>query len=170
MSLISKLFKIIYYLFFAFVIVIGILLIVSVFPITGNFKFLIVQSGSMEPTIKLGSVLMVKPAKDYKIGDIITFKNPKKPKELISHRIVNIENSENKIFYTTKGDANEDPDTEKVAKDEVFGKVLFSVPYLGYAVDFAKKPIGFALIIIIPAAVVIFDEAKNIWQEIKKKK
>ena len=113
---------------------------------------------------------MVKPAKDYKIGDIITFKNPKKPKELISHRIVNIENSENKIFYTTKGDANEDPDTEKVAKDEVFGKVLFSVPYLGYAVDFAKKPIGFALIIIIPAAVVIFDEAKNIWQEIKKSK
>ena len=165
-----NIFKIIYYIFIAFIVIIAVLLIVSVFPITGNYKFLVVQSGSMEPTIKMGAILMTKPTKDYKIGDIITFKNPEKEQELVSHRIVDLEVKNGKTYYTTKGDANEDPDTGKVAKDEVVGKVLFSVPYLGFAVDFAKRPIGFALIIIVPSVIVIFDEVKNIWQEIKKKK
>ena len=165
-----NIFKIIYYIFIAFIVIIAVLLIVSVFPITGNYKFLVVQSGSMEPTIKMGAILMTKPTKDYKIGDIITFKNPEKEQELVSHRIVDLELKNGKTYYTTKGDANEDPDTGKVAKDEVVGKVLFSVPYLGFAVDFAKRPIGFALIIIVPSVIVIFDEVKNIWQEIKKKK
>jgi hypothetical protein len=44
------------------------------------------------------------------------------------------------------------------------------VPFAGYAVDFARKPLGFALIIIIPAAVIIFDEIMKIYAEIKKKK
>jgi len=57
-----------------------------------------------------------------------------------------------------------------VSKSEIIGKVLFSVPYLGYAVDFAKKPLGFALIILVPAAIIIGDEIKKIFGEVKKKK
>jgi len=165
-----KLFKIIYYIFIASIAAIAVLLVVSVFPITGNYKLLVVQSGSMEPAIKMGSVVIVKPIDDYQINDVITFVNPKKRQELISHRIVDLEVSEGGTFYITKGDANEDPDARKVVKDEVIGKILFSVPYLGYAVDFAKKPLGFASIIIIPAAVIIFDEIKKIFKEVKKKK
>jgi len=41
---------------------------------------------------------------------------------------------------------------------------------LGFAVDFAKKPIGFVLIIGIPAIVIISDEIKKIYDETKKKK
>jgi len=50
------------------------------------------------------------------------------------------------------------------------GKVLFSVPFVGYAVDFAKKPMGFALIIVVPAAIIIYDEIKKIIQELKIKR
>jgi hypothetical protein len=49
------------------------------------------------------------------------------------------------------------------------GKVLFDVPFAGYAINFARKPIGFAIIIIIPALVIIGDEVKKIISEIKKK-
>jgi len=45
---------------------------------------------------------------------------------------------------------------------------LLSIPYLGYAVDAAKKPLGFALIIIVPAVLIIFGEVKKIVEEIKK--
>ena len=68
-----KFFKTIYYIFIAFIATIALLLIISVLPITGNYKVMTVLSGSMEPTIKMGSIVVVKPQENYKIGDIITF-------------------------------------------------------------------------------------------------
>ena len=165
-----KPFKIIYYTFITFIAVIAILLIVSVFPITGNYKLMIVQSGSMTPAIKMGGLVLVKPADEYKIGDVITFGPSTKTKAPTTHRIYDVRVIEGKISYITKGDANEDPDQNEVQERDILGKVLFSVPYVGYAVDFAKKPLGFGLIIIVPAAVIIFDEAKKIYEEVKKKK
>jgi len=166
----AKPFKVIYYIFIAFIVIIAILLIVSVFPITGNYKLMIVQSGSMEPAIKMGSVVMVKPADDYKIGDIISFGQYSQIKAPTTHRIYDIKVVEGNPVYITKGDANNAPDAREITKREIIGKSLFSIPYLGYAVDFAKKPLGFSLIIIVPAALIIIDEIKNIYKEVKKKK
>ena len=166
----KKIFKIIYYIFGAFIILVAGLLIISVFPVTGNIKFMIVQSGSMEPSIKTGSLVMVKPASDYKIGDVITFGQVTKTKAPTSHRIQDIKVNEGNVVYITKGDANNAPDAREVQKKEVLGKVVFSIPYLGYVVNFAKQPLGFALLIIIPALVIIFDEVKKIINEVKKAK
>ena len=166
----TKPFQIIYYIFIAFIAVVAVLLIISAFPITGNFKVMVVQSGSMAPAIKMGSVVAVKPAEDYKIGDIITFGPYSRTKSPTTHRIYDIKVVNGQPRYITKGDANNAPDQREISKRDILGKVLFSVPYLGYAVAFAKKPAGFALIIIIPAAVIISDEVKKIYNEIKKKK
>jgi len=162
--------NIIYYIFIASIIIIVGLLIISVFPITGNIKFMVVQSGSMEPAIKMGSIVMVKPVKDYKIGDVISFGEVTKTKSPTTHRIYDIKVVEGEVSYITKGDANNAPDMREISRREIVGKVLFSVPYVGYAVDFAKRPLGFALIILIPAAVIIGDEVKKIYGEVKKKK
>lgn len=165
-----KPFKIIYYIFIAFIVAIVLLLLVSVFPITGNIKFFIVQSGSMEPAIKMGSIVMVKPTDEYKISDVISFGEMTRTKAPITHRIYDIKVIEGESYYITKGDVNNAPDQREISKREVVGKVLFSIPYLGYAVDFAKKPLGFALIVIVPVGIIIFDEAKKIYEEIKKRK
>ena len=147
---------------------IALLLVFSIFPITGNYKVLIVQSGSMAPAIKTGSVVIVKPVSDYKIGDVITFGQATKTKAPTSHRIYDIKVVDGQPVYITKGDANNAPDAKEISKSEIIGKVLFDVPYAGYAVDAAKKPLGFALIIVVPAAIIIFDEGKKIIGEIKK--
>lgn len=165
-----KNFKFIYYIFIAFIVAIALLLIVSSFPITGNCKILMVLSGSMEPSIKTGSVVVVKPVKDYKIGDAITFGPYSKKKAPITHRIYDIKVVEGQPIYITKGDANNAPDIREIQKKDIVGKVLFSIPFVGYAVSFAKQPLGFFLIIIIPAAIIIIDEIKNIFSEVKKKK
>ena len=165
----AKIFKIIYSALIAFIVLIAVLLIVSILPITGNFKVMTVISGSMEPAIKTGSVVVVKPVSDYNIGDVITFGPYSKTKAPTSHRIFDIKVVNGQPVYITKGDVNNAPDTREIKKSDILGKVLFSAPYLGYAVDFAKKPLGFALIIIVPAAVIIFDEAKKIIYEVKKK-
>ena len=165
-----KIFKIIYSIFIVFIVAVALLLIVSVFPITGNYKIIIVQSGSMEPAIRQGSVVIVKPASDYKIGDVITFGPYSKTKVPTTHRIYDIKVEGGQPVYITKGDVNNAPDSREIKKSDIVGKVLFSVPYMGYAVEFAKKPIGFALIIIIPAAIIVGDEIKKIYVEVKKKK
>jgi len=44
------------------------------------------------------------------------------------------------------------------------------VPYLGYAVETARKPIGFVLLIIIPAVIMIYDEIRKLVEGIKRRK
>lgn len=165
-----KILKIVYYALVGFIALVAILLIVSTLPITGNFKVLTVISGSMEPTIKIGSVVVVKPLSDYKIGDVITFGQNTKTTKPTTHRIYDIKIVGGEPVYITKGDANNAPDSKEIGGKDIIGRVLFSVPFAGYAVDFAKKPIGFALIIIVPAALIIIDEIKKIYGEVKKNK
>ena len=162
--------KLIYYILITLIVAVVLLLIISTFPITGNYKVLTVISGSMEPAIKTGSVVMVKPESDYKIGEVITFGPYSKTQAPTTHRIYDIRVAEGQVIYITKGDANNGPDTREIQKKDVIGKVLFDVPFVGYAVYFAKQPLGFTLIIIVPAAIIIFDEIKNIYGEVKKKK
>jgi signal peptidase len=161
-----KYLKTIYYVFLGAIALIALLLIVSVFPITGNYKLMIVQSGSMVPAIKMGSVVVVKPASDYKIGDIITFGPYSKTKPATTHRIHDIKVVDNKPAYITKGDANNVQDQKEITGKDIIGKVLFDIPYVGFAVDVAKKPLGFALIIIVPALIIIIDEARKIIKQI----
>jgi len=149
---------------------VAVLLVVSVLPITGNFKVMVVQSGSMAPKIKMGSVVVIKPVEEYKIGDVITFGPYSRIKAPTTHRIYDIKIEDGQPVYITKGDANNSPDQREIQKREIIGKVLFDVPYLGYVVSFAKKPIGFTLIIVVPAGLIIFDETKNIFNELKRKR
>ena len=166
----KALFKIGYWIFVAAVVLLGLLLLTSLVPVPGNLAVKIVQSGSMEPSIKTGAVIFIKPSDSYKIGETIMFGEDTKTKVPTTHRIVADEVRNGVFYYTTKGDANEDPDPQQIAQSEVIGKVLFSIPYLGYVLDFAKKPLGFALLIGVPAAIVVFDEAGNIWRETRKLK
>jgi signal peptidase len=137
---------------------------VSLVPIEGNIKIKIVKSGSMEPTIRTGGIVAIKPSDDYKVGDIITFGIDTKDSIPTTHRIVSINGSS---FYT-KGDANQEEDTEAVPRDIVIGKVLFTIPYVGYVLDFARQPKGFIALIAIPAAVIVIYEVLAIVEEVKK--
>lgn len=157
--------RIFYGLILAVLILIAVTLVISTFDIPGNYKILIVQSGSMEPAIKMGAIVITKPQVDYQKNDIITFSEPADPKVLVSHRIVGIEKKDGNTSYVTKGDANEDPDTEKRPEQSVVGKVLFSVPFVGYLVNFAKTKNGLLMLIIIPSVLIVINEIINIKNE-----
>jgi len=165
-----KILKIAYYIVLVVITFFALLLIISIFPITGNIKILSVLSGSMEPTLHTGSVIIVKPISNYKIGDVITFGPNTKTQTPVTHRISDMRVVDGNIIYITKGDANDSPDIREIQKKDIIGKVLFSVPFAGYAVDYAKKPFGFVLIIAIPAILIVYDEIRKIWKEIMKLK
>lgn len=164
----DKAFKILYTTFYAGIILIIGLLLIALFPIKGNYQIKIVKSGSMEPSIATGSIVVIKPSANYKEGDVVTFGKDTKTDIPTTHRIVGSRASEGVILFTTKGDANEDPDTKEIRQSDIHGKVLFDVPYFGYIIDMARKPVGFAVLIIVPALIVVFDEGVKIFHEIKK--
>lgn len=133
-----------------------------------NFQYglFIIQSGSMEPTIRTGSVAVDKKADDYKEKDIVTFKRAEK---IITHRITKIVEQNGENLYQTKGDANNGEDLILVRKNDVLGKVLFAIPFLGYAMAFAKTKLGIFLLIIIPALWIIGQEVAKIKKNLKEK-
>lgn len=157
-------------LFFAVVILVIALLFLSRFTFTDKFRVLIVKSGSMEPAIHTGAVVAVLKTDNYKPGDVITFGEISRNRIPTTHRIVEMQNDNGGVTYITKGDANESPDIEPVKAEKVLGKVLFSVPYFGYVIDFAKRPWGFAIVVGLPAMIIIIDEIMNIINELKKRK
>jgi len=144
------------------------LLVASMLPIPGNIELKIVKSGSMEPTIPTGSLVIVKPMQSYGIGDVITFGADTKTEIPTTHRIIGYESdAEGRSVFRTKGDANEDQDANPVPRGEVIGKVVFHLPYVGFVLDFARQPLGFALLIGVPAALVIVEEVLTITKEVK---
>ena len=165
---IKKFSKIGYGLLIAFLVLVGGLLIFSMFPVEGNFQIKIVLSGSMEPDIKVGSVVIVKPVDRYEVGDVVTFGKDDRENVPTTHRIIDVRIVEGETRFVTKGDANDDRDGRELTEKDINGKVLFGIPYLGFILDMAKKPLGFAVLIGIPAVVIISDEFKKIWKETKK--
>ena len=129
-----------------------------------------VFSGSMEPELKVGSVVVTRPVEPEEIraGDIITFYSPLNER-LTSHRVVAVEQT-SAFHFLTKGDANGDTDPVVVPAQNVVGKVYFHLPYFGYATQFVKTPLGLLLTICLPGLVVIMMEIRNIWHVLTEEK
>lgn len=141
----------------------------TLLPLKTPVKPYIVLTGSMTPTIPPGAIAFVMRTSDeLKIGDVITFIKPDDLKENVTHRITSVEDIDGKITYRTKGDANNASDLWKVPSGFVRGKVLFSIPFLGFAVNFAKTRTGVMALIVFPLVLIALDELRVIVKEIRK--
>lgn len=164
MKKISLLGKVLYWLILAFLFFVAGFTAITTLNLPGNYKLFVVMSGSMEPTIKTGSVVVIKPQKDYFNGDVITFQDPTKSKNTTTHRIVEASDS----AYLTKGDANKTSDMSEIRKSQILGKQILSVPFIGYVINFAKTQTGLIILIVIPAVIIVYNELLNIKNEAKK--
>lgn len=159
-----------------FVSIITLLIIASVafviIPVLkGETHFLIVLSGSMEPTIRRGDIVVSAKVdvSTLKEGDIITFRYTGE-KNCITHRISKVLKTEYGIYFETKGDANEDKDTRLARDDEVIGKVTFVIPYLGYLPAFARTTLGWIILVVIPGILIIINEILKIRVELVRRR
>lgn len=136
--------------------------------IVGGTKAAVVTGGSMEPTIHIGSVAIIKKVdvENIKVGDIIAFKTGKGQS---LHRVIEILSSGGKPCFRTKGDANEDPDPWIVYPEDVYGVLYFTIPYYGYLIWFAGTPLGAIIFLLIPAALIIANEILKILKAAKAK-
>ena len=164
----NRAFKIFYGVFITAVVAVALFLAATLIPIPGNFEVRIVQSGSMEPAIKTGGIVIIKPTTLYDKGDVITFGQDNENTIPTTHRIIDMRVESGAFVFLTQGDANDQPDIAEVPEAEVIGKVVFSLPFIGYIIDFARQPLGFAILIGIPAFIVFVEEISRIIREAKK--
>jgi signal peptidase len=133
---------------------------VAPFLVGGSFSS-VVMGGSMEPTIPVGSIVVVKKvnAEDVKVGDVIAFETGE---SRTMHRVVEKVVEGGSFYFRTKGDANEDPDPWIVKPQDVLGELQLTIPYYGYLIWFAQTPFGIVLFILVPAIILIANEVRNI--------
>jgi signal peptidase I len=112
---------------------IGMVAIVTL-PNLFGYRSLTVVSGSMVPTLGVGSVVIdevISPAEAHP-GDIVTFKDPLRPRQL-THRLQKVRVRGDTFYMTTLGDANDVPEHWSVPRDGHIGRVVAHLPKLGYA-------------------------------------
>ena len=128
--------------------------------------FYVVASGSMIPELEVYDVLIVQghePFEDIEIGDVIVFNRPSDHDRVIVHRVVSILDDEPKTLRT-KGDANPAsiPGTDfPITAEEYIGKVVYTLPQVGYVTQLLKPPINYIIIAIVVGVMIVKQMAKR---------
>lgn len=111
----------------------------------GN-RLYVVDSGSMEPALKVNSLIVVseKTPDQIEMGDILTYYGAD-ARTRVTHRVVEI--GPNSQYFITQGDANNAEDAMPVGREKVIGTVALSIPYVGFAFRFLSSTQGILFII-----------------------
>lgn len=135
-----------------------------------GYRLFYVKTGSMEPAIPTGSILVVQKRKtDITIGDIITFHSPEGvilglPN---THRVIGQVQQEGTNWYQTQGDANPGPDPYLVSPENVIGKVVLvmgQTGFLGLLIGFLGTRLGFLLLVLAPLLLVTLVFLRDLMQ------
>lgn len=133
-------------------------------PSLFNHRIYIVDSGSMSPTIKQDSMIIVKEMNPEGIitGDVITYYGHNKASR-ITHRVIEIQNRGES--FITKGDANDTDDPMPLEGEKLIGKVVYIIPFIGKVFRFLSTKLGIALLITTAIAWIVLP--KLLKKEIK---
>ena len=128
--------------------------------ISPDYDLYIVRSGSMEPAINVGDMVLAGPVGTggIKPGVIISYEAGK---NLITHRVLSIDGN----TLITKGDANKEQDPNPVRLSQVQSRYIFRIPYVGYVAGFLRTRPGWLLSIVLPSIVLVGFIVKDIIKE-----
>jgi signal peptidase len=141
------------------------MLALLVLPLLG-LRTLVVQSGSMAPAIDTGDMVVSKiiTPSEASEGDVVTFRDPTRESELITHRVVEKQDQGGAIAFVTKGDANGATEDWTIERSGTMGKVVFRLPKAGYLVAWATLPAVRAALLIGAAGIFGVIALRWIWK------
>ncbi|MFS3129540.1 signal peptidase I [Nocardioides sp. Bht2] len=114
----------------------AVLLVAVVVPRIAGATPYVITTGSMEPELPPGTMVVVRPveADEIGVGSVITYQLRSGEAAVATHRVVaSSRNGRNERSWQTQGDANSVPDPEPVRPVQVKGELWYAVPYLGHA-------------------------------------
>jgi len=133
-----------------------------------GYRPVAVYSGSMEPKLPVGSLVLVKPVGSERIGvgDVITFNDPRVRGRLITHRVVKAIDRPRGRAFRTKGDANTTLDPWTIVLPGQVGRYQLDVPYAGYALVYVKTREVRTGFILAAALLILLALLRQIWRPV----
>jgi signal peptidase len=140
-------------------------LLAAVAPFALGLKPYTVLSGSMEPTVDTGDIVVTSPidASEAGVGDIVTFKDPEGSGDLITHRVRAVRREGDQLNFVTRGDANNNAERWSIPADGSIGTLDYRIPKLGYALAATGGGPGRIALIAIPALLLCGLGLIRIW-------
>lgn len=131
-----------------------------------GYKPVVVYSGSMVPTLRVGSLTVDRsvPSASVRVGDVVTFADPYVKGRLVTHRVVRIFHTPHGLAYRTKGDANTARDPWTIRLPGRVGRVAFSIPYAGYALWYLHTREVRTGLILFSALLLLTWALRRIWR------
>ena len=147
--------------------VVLLILTVVVGMVLGLWRFSVIDTGSMRPTLNPGdiAVLTSEPTADLRNGQIVAFHPPGEPNLTVTHRAVSVKQTEDGAIIQTKGDANNarDPWRARVAGRTVWHED-FKLPKLGYLAVWSQQRLARFAILSIIVILVVMMQLGWIWR------
>lgn len=122
-----------------------------------GWKTMAITSGSMQPRIGIGDAVIVEPGvSSLAPGRLVTFNDPVRPGQMITHRLVTYNNDGT---WTTKGDANANNDSTPVPTSSIVGTAKAVIPYVGFPTVWRQNgnmaPLGLLVAVVVASAVAL---------------
>lgn len=122
-----------------------------------GYKPMSVLTGSMRPELEPGDMIFARETNPEQIraDDVITYRVSQDI--LVTHRVVDVVQDDGKLYFRTKGDANNVEDNALVTQEQLVGRLAFNIPKGGYIANFIRSPLGFALLILLPIILLLVE-------------
>ena len=131
-----------------------------------GYRTFAVLSGSMEPAISGGDAVVDEsiPPGAARVGDVVTFKDPSREGQLVTHRVRSVRRRGETVALITKGDANNAVERWNSDADGSIGRVRYRLTGAGRVVALVHGPYGRLLLIALPALLLGLYELNRIWR------
>ena len=172
--MLKKIIKTLVYIFVALLIIVNVTIlgmkIAGKQPNIFGYHVYYIASGSMEPKIKTGQVIVGKETaiEDLKVDDIVTFYGTKGSLngKIITHRIKKIYEEDGQIYLITRGDAA-DRDDEAILATDVISVMKFKIPLAGTLIKLISNKFGFIFIVLVPLGIIFISQLVDLKKAIK---
>jgi signal peptidase I len=141
-------------------------LVAALAPLALGYRPYTVLSGSMEPAIGTGDLIVARPIApvEARVGDVVTFPDPSRGGKLVIHRVRRLSASEGKAHFVTRGDANDAGERWDVPLHDRIGRAVLRVPKLGYLAAWANSPRGRWALLVVPAILLGVSQLVLLWR------
>ena len=146
------------------------LMLAAAVPVIFGGKSFSVMSGSMEPAVATGDLVMTTPISPGEAagGDIVTFTDPEDQGRTLTHRVASAQRRGDSYQFVTKGDANRDAERWTVPADGRIGRVAYTLPKVGYVLSLGRSPAARVVLITVPALLLAGFALMSIWRPRRK--
>jgi signal peptidase len=133
-------------------------------PLAG-FRMMVVQSGSMAPTLLPGDAIVARAVSPdaVRVGDVVTFRDPSREGMLLTHRVVEQSRDADGYTFATRGDANTGEERWSIAEKGKLGRLAARAPGIGRALRPLTGLAGASAAISVALALVAAAVLRKIW-------